>query len=287
MTDLIIIIAIVVVIVMLVNKRKGATKSQAPKQRTVGGNMGVATHTGGVSIPNDGFSGSTGSASASTGSASGSTGGSASAGFSDDGSEFRFGSDDDFAAALSALTGEEPAAVTGGNEAPATIIDEEEPQGISGGAGSTGFTGSGVVRCKINGEYDREGTSARFENGKVYGLSTHGEYLIGSYNEECTEVRNSRDELIGRIDGNLIILTREGQVERLKAQGREKTPDDLVLLCAERKGNCIRSTENGEELALCGSDDPASAAAFICLHYDGDGIGPKESELHRFWSSWM
>ena len=275
MIDLIILVAVAVLIVVLVNKRKSAGKSQASQQTPVRGNMGVATPTGGGSAP-------TGGAFASTGSAAPK----APAGFSDDGSEFRFGSDDDFAAALSALTGEAPAAVTP-TPPPAAIIDEEEPQGIGGGAAAPGFTGSGVVRCKINGEYDREGTSARFENGKVYGLSTHGEYLIGSYNEEVTEVRNSRDELIGRIDGNLIILTREGQVERLKAQGREKTPDDLVLLCAERKGGCIRSTENGEELALCGSDDPASAAAFICLHYDGDGIGPKESELHRFWYSWM
>ena len=282
MVDLIIIVAIVVVIIMAINKRKGGQqKSQAPQQTPARGNMGVATHTGGVSTPTGGtstFSGSTGSDTPKAPATP--------AGFSDDGSEFRFGSDDDFAAALSALTGEAPAAVTD-TAAPVTIIDEEEPQGISGKPGNTGFTGSGVVRCKINGEYDREGTSARFENGKVYGLSSHGEYLIGSYNEECTEVRNSRDEIIGRIDGNLIILSREGQVERLKAQGREKNPDELVLLCAERKGNCIRSTENGEELALCGSDDPASAAAFICLHYDGDGIGPKESELHRFWYSWM
>ena len=265
MLDIIIIAIIVVVIVMAVNKRKGgAQKSPAPQQKpVVFDTVGASTPTGTGSAPK---------APTST-----------SAGFSDDGSEFRFGSDDDFAAALSALTGEAPAETP---KPAATIIteDEEEPLGVTGGSVSTG---SGVVRCKINDEYDREGTSARFENGKVYGLSSSGEYLIGSYNEEVTEVRNTRDEIIGRIDGNLIILTREGQVERLKAQGRDKTPDELVLLCAERKGDRICSTESGEEMALCGSDDPASAAAFICLHYDGDGIGPKESELHRFWYSWM
>lgn len=214
-----------------------------------------------------------------TGGGSSSAGKAAPAG-DDDGSEFRFSSDEDFAAALGALTGEK---VEVAPVKPAAIA-EDAPQGV--GAVPT-YTGAGVVRCKINGKYDLEGTSARFENGKVYGLSANGEYLIGSYNEEITEVRNTRGEIIGRIDGNLIILTREGQVERLKAQGREKTPDELVLLCAERRGDRICSTENSEELALCSSDDRACAAAFICLHYDGDGIGPKESELHRFWYSWM
>lgn len=259
--DIIIVVLIIVGIVLAVHRRKKKQAVQKPQGSPV-----ADTSTAG------------GQSGAGISDTAAPKGGSV-AGF-DDSSAFRFGSDDDFAAALGALTGEKPVSTP----KPVALEEEGASQGFSGNAS---FTGAGVVRCKINGEYDRPGTSARFENGKIYGLSNQGEYLIGSYDPEVTEVRNTRDEIIGRIDGNLIILTREGQVERLKAQGRDKTPDELVLLCAERFSNRICSTENSEELALCSSDDRACAAAFICLHYDGDGIGPKESELHRFWYSWM
>lgn len=262
--DIIIVVLIIAGIVLAVHRRKKKQAAQKPQVSPVVDTVAVGGQSGaGISDNSAPKGGSTSGA----------------AGF-DDGSQFRFGSDDDFAAALGVLTGEKPVSTP----KPVALEEEGASQGFSG---NTSFAGAGVVRCKINGEYDRPGTSARFENGKVYGLSNQGEYLIGSYNAEVTEVRNTRDEIIGRIDGNLIILTREGQVERLKSQGRDKTPDELVLLCAERFSDRICSTENSEELALCSSDDRACAAAFICLHYDGDGIGPKESELHRFWYSWM
>ena len=283
MIDYILIALIAALIIYLVQKNKKKskadgtypTKTAAAPVATTSAGKGDADFSG-FDAPDFSF-GASGSAGSSEGTGStGSSGGSAAPVSGDDASQFSFGSDDDFAAALSALTDEKPVTT------PKPPVAEESAPVVSAAP-----TGSGVVRCKIGGKYDLEGTSARFENGKIYGLSTHGEYLIGSYNPEVTEVRNTRGEIIGRIDGNLIILTREGQVERLKSQGREKTPDELVLLCAERFSDRICSTENSEEMALCSSDDRACAAAFICLHYDGDGIGPKESELHRFWYSWM
>lgn len=146
-----------------------------------------------------------------------------------------------------------------------------------------------IVRCCVNGRYDEDGTICRYENGQVYCVSKHGDYLIGTYEKQYGELTVrcvSDNEIIGYVRDNKIVLTRSGQINRFEKMGYpKKAPIPTETICAERFSNCICELNSGDVVALCYDDCMDTGAAFICMHYEA--ASTLNTPFHSFWYSWI
>lgn len=165
---------------------------------------------------------------------------------------------------------------------------DEEYMELEGATEEEQQKSEGIVRCKVDGVFDMDGTVGRYEDGVVYCVSVHGDYIVGYYELEQTGrivVYANDKEVIGYVENNDIILSRQGQCNRFAKRGYPKKPPHMEWWCAERFSNCICEKTEMACIALCEEDHRDAAAAFICMQYDG--VGLQESLYHDFWYGWL